>query len=192
MLHGRNPYLEFGPAEDWVAWTALGLAFVGAALALSKSSVERLARVPSRALLALLGVAATLLSFGYVAHYLRGGPRIVDATYYFLAGRALAHGDFAFEVPGPLASFAGRFLLAAPNRHALGVLFPPGYPAALALALKLGAPLALGPALAAALVLVTYRLAKRVGEKEDVARAAAALSVLSAALRYHTADTMSH
>lgn len=192
MLSSRNPYLQFGPAEDWVAWTALALALAGIAFAFWKHGVTRLARAPSRPLVALLALGATLLSFGYIAYYLRGGPRIVDATYYYLAGRALSHGDFAFAVPGPVASFAGRFLLAAPNGQQLGVLFPPGYPAALALAMKLGVPLALGPALAAALVFVTYRLAKSVGANDTVALAAAALSVLSAALRYHTADTMSH
>jgi hypothetical protein len=139
-----------------------------------------------------LAASSALLSFGYVAYYLRGGPRIVDATYYFLAGRALAEGHFAFGVPGPLASFAGRFLLAAPDGESLGVLFPPGYPAVLALAFKVGAPLALGPALAAGIVLATYQLARNAGESAQVASSAALLSVLSAALRYHTADTMAH
>jgi hypothetical protein len=58
--------------------------------------------------------------------------------------------------------------------------------------MKLGVPLALGPALAAGLVFVTYRLAKSIGANDSVALAAAAFSLLSAALRYHTADTMSH
>lgn len=187
-----NPYLEFGPADDWVAWAALALALIALTFASSRRGDSIVARSSPRRVVAALAASASLASFGYLAYYLRGGPRIVDATYYYLAGRALSHGDFAFEVPGPVASFAGRFLLTAPNGHALGVLFPPGYPAALALAMKLGVPLALGPALAAALVFVTYRLAMNATENTDVARVAALLSVVSAALRYHTADTMSH
>lgn len=192
MPHAKHPYLEFGPAGDPVAWTVLAIGLLTLGLACSRSFVRRCERARSGPLLCALGASAALLSAGYIFYYLRGGPRIVDATYYYLAGRALAHGRFAFEVPGPLASFAGRFLLASPTADSLGVLFPPGYPAALALAFKLGVPLAVGPVLAAGLVLTTYRLAKNAGQSDNVARVAALLSVLSAALRYHTADTMSH
>jgi hypothetical protein len=55
-----------------------------------------------------------------------------------------------------------------------------------------GVPMAVGPVLAAALVGVTYALARRLSGRADVALVAALLSVLCAALRYHTADTMSH
>jgi hypothetical protein len=55
--------------------------------------------------------AAALLSIIYIAIYLRGGPRIIDATTYFLQGRALSHGDITWSVAEPTASFRGRFLL---------------------------------------------------------------------------------
>ena len=141
-------------------------------------------------------VALCLLAYGlscaYLSYYLRGGPRIIDATSYFLEARSLAAGAFSFHVPNPSASFRGRFLLASPDGHQLGVIFPPGYPLVLALGGRLGQPLLVGPGLGALLVAATYALARALGQARQVAWLAAGLSVLCAALRYHTADTMSH
>jgi hypothetical protein len=157
-------------------------------------------RVPRE--IAVLGLGAALLSIAYIAIYLRGGPRIVDATTYFLQGRALSHGDLAWAPPpGPSASFHGRFLVhrdVLGDGETLGGIFPPGYPLVLALGFFVGAPMIVGPLLAFALVVATYRLARTLGEEvcpklaEPVARGAALLSLVCAALRYHTADTMSH
>lgn len=193
MAGSENPYLRFGTGSDPLALATLVLALISLAIALSPRLTERLlAMLPERRLLALLALLASLLSFGYVEYYLRGGPRIIDAAYYYLEGRALARGYFDFPLPAADISFSGRFLLAPEHGETLGVLFPPGYPAALALAFRLGVPMALGPALAACLVLLTYRLARALGGNERVALTAAGLSLVSAALRYHTADTMSH
>ncbi|HYP87401.1 MAG TPA: hypothetical protein VEQ59_04595, partial [Polyangiaceae bacterium] len=142
--------------------------------------------------LAALCALAFALSWAYLHVYLRGGPRIIDATSYFLEARSLAARGFSFHVPEPSASFRGRFLLASTDGHQLGVIFPPGYPFVLSLAMRLGAPLLLGPLLGALLVAATYALARALGEAPKVAMLAAALSALCAALRYHTADTMSH
>ncbi len=142
--------------------------------------------------LTLLCLVASALSYGYLLHYLRGGPRIIDATSYWLQARALWAGGFSFEVPAPLASFSGRFLLGTSEGDALGVIFPPGYPLVLAAGMALGTPLLVGPVLGGALVAATFSLARSLGQSAAVAWTAASLSVLSAALRYHTADTMSH
>jgi hypothetical protein len=142
--------------------------------------------------LTLMCAAAFSLSWAYVVFYLRGGPRIIDATSYFLAARSLAGGGFTFDVVEPSASLRGRFLLLTPGLSGLGVIFPPGYPLVLALGVWLGAPMLVGPALAAALVAATYALCLALGQDEKVAWTAAGLSMLCAALRYHTADTMSH
>ena len=139
----------------------------------------------------VLALSASALSAGYIAYYLRFGPRIIDATSYFLEGRAMARGYFAFPLPAPSGSFRGRFL-SSNAVGSLSVIFPPGYPALLALGFLARAPLSVGPLLAGLLVLGTYALARQVSGREDVARVAAALSVLCAALRYHTADTMAH
>ena len=177
------------------------------------------APLPSRLFLWITAFAAALLSIIYIAIYLRGGPRIVDATTYFLQGRALSHGDFAWPGGDPSASFRGRFLLyreeGGPDGM-VGGIFPPGYPLLLALGFGMGAPMVVGPAIAAALVVATYRLSRTIAEGalgpaptrsrlpragqpavphelvEPIARTAALLSVVCGALRYHTADTMSH
>jgi len=184
-----NPYLQLGTGSDPVAWACLLLA--GLAWWFGPTIGRFAQRLPTRWLLLALAFAALLLSLGYVQYYLRGGPRIIDSAYYYLEARALAVGRFAFEVPEPVAAFGGRFLV-SPRESSLAVIFPPGYPAVLALAVRAGAPLLLGPLLAAGLVFATHWLARTLGSSETAARAAALFSVLSAALRYHTADTMSH
>ena len=149
-----------------------------------------------RSFLAGAAFVAAMLSLGYVAFYLRGGPRIVDATSYFLQGRALSHGDLAWPVEGPSAAYRGRFLLFRDGE--IAGIFPPGYPIVLAFGFALGAPMIVGPLLAGALVVATYALAIEIAHHakvdlvEPVGRAAALLSIACAALRYHTADTMSH
>ncbi len=147
-------------------------------------------------------IAAAGLSLLYIAFYLRGGPRIIDATSYYLEARALAEGHFAWPVADPAASVAGRFLVrdSLGGGDRLGVIFPPGYPALLAIGFALGAPLLVGPLLAAAIVVATARvtaaIARRLAVSANDARAstrlAALLSTSCACLRYHTADTMSH
>lgn len=185
--------MTFGLPREGLAWAifALGLATLALA-ALRAEPIARFARARPKLVLALLAASATLLSWGYLVHYLRGGPRIIDATSYFLEARALSRGYLAFPVPDPSGSFRGRFLLTPPEATTLAVLFPPGYPALLALGFLVGAPLAVGPLLAALLTWVTYALARELYGKQDVALVAATLSVACAALRYHTADTMSH
>ncbi len=147
-----------------------------------------------------LGMVAAFLSLGYIAVYLHAGPRIIDATSYFLEGRVLSHGHLAWSVPSPTASFRGRFLLFHDTAQGgkLSVIFPPGYPLVLAVGFLVGAPLVVGPLLAAGIVAATYWLTLELaGEREPrerhaIALLAAVLSIVCAALRYHTADTMSH
>ena len=145
--------------------------------------------------------AAAALSAAYVVVYLRGGPRIIDATSYWLEARSLAHGLLSFPLRAPETSVLGRFLLR--SEHVDGpraaVIFPPGYPAVLAIGFLAHAPLAVGPVLAAGLVIVTLDLARHLGDglalpggAPSLPKLAALFSVACAALRYHTADTMSH
>ncbi|MBI4956159.1 MAG: hypothetical protein HY908_29340 [Myxococcales bacterium] len=148
----------------------------------------------------VLACAAAALSLGYVGNYLRGGPRIIDATAYWLEGRTLASGALALPLPSPEASVLGRFLVPTPDATgpaAAAVIFPPGYPAVLALGFWLRAPMLVGPVLAALLVVATAALARRAARALELPAGPCAalgglLSALCAALRYHTADTMSH
>lgn len=198
----------YGLPPDYAAWGALALgvlllggAFVGAPIA---GWIEPHRRIIARGrvrFLLMTAFAAAFLSLAYVAFYLRGGPRIIDATTYFLQGRTLAQGGFTFDVIDPSASFRGRFLLFT-EPHRLGGIFPPGYPLLLAFGFVIGAPMVVGPLLAGGITTATYFFARALGESalgkssertvERAARGAALFSVLCATLRYHTADTMAH
>jgi hypothetical protein len=190
----RPPLGSIGSPPDPVAASALvfGTVLLGLALFKPKLLEQALSRLGAGRALGLLALAAALLSAGYVAYYLRGGPRIIDATSYWLEARALAAGDWSLPLPFPSGSFRGRFLLPGADGTSQFVLFPPGYPLLLAFGFWIGVPLAVGPLLAALLVLSTYALTKQLLGKVEIALLAALLSTLSAALRYHTADTMSH
>ena len=206
----------WGKPPDHVAWVALGVAVLltvvailprgprAAASLFDFASIDDLAQ--RRRFLILGGFVAAFLSLGYIAYYLRGGPRFVDATSYFLQGRALSHGDLSWKIPDPSASFRGRFLLFDAATGKASGIFPPGYPLLLAAGFLFGAPMVVGPLLAAAIAIATYALAKElfVGELgprvttasqvrvEGVGRVALVLSLVCAALRYHTAETMAH
>ena len=192
----------WGPPPDLPAKLALAAGMALLALAALGRGRAVLGGGPfhlsTRRFLGLAALAAALLSVGYTATYLRGGPRIIDATTYWLQARALAEGNVAFDVPLPSASFRGRFLLPTAD-GALAGIFPPGWPLLLALGFGLGAPMVIGPLVAAGLVVATYRLAREMAAAaldergaEAAARAAALVSVACAAVRYHTADTMAH
>src|SRR5690606_30150154 len=144
-------------------------------------------------LLASLCLVSFCLSWGYFYFYLGGAPRIIDATTYLLEARSFAAGSFSFEVPEPTASFRGRFLIhTAEDPQRLAAVFPPGYPTVLALGVGLGVPFFIGPVLAALLAAATYSLAQELTGRRDISLLAAAFSTLSACLRYHTSETMSH
>jgi hypothetical protein len=187
---------RWGLPPDEAAWAALafGLACIFATFA-SHDLFESTRRASRTRFLAGAGLTAAFLTLGYAAHYLRGGPRIIDATTYVLQAKALSHGHFAWHVPFPSASFRGRFLLFdSPDR--LAGIFPPGWPLLLSIGFVLGSPMIVGVALSAALAIATYTLALELAPenylREPIARLAAILSVACSALRYHTADPMSH
>ena len=141
-------------------------------------------------------LCAAFLSWLYIEEVLHGGPRIIDATAYWLEARTISDGALSFPIGDPETSWLGRFILRTDGGAT--VIFPPGYPVVLALGFAVGAPMAVGPLIAAALVLVSAELARVVAARaqlssgETIARATALLSASCAALRYHTADTMSH
>ena len=136
--------------------------------------------------LGLVGAASFVLSLGYVELYLRGGPRIIDATTYYLQAKALSLGKLTWSVPEPAESFRGRFLV-APTEGTLTGIFPVGYPAILALGFLVRAPMLVGPAIACLLTLATYRLtqtmARTIEAKDDRAARTAALLALASGFR---------
>ncbi len=184
----QSPMWMFGLPGDSFALTAAAL---GVLLLVSRKAVWPLRY--RRIGLALLMLLAAGTSYTYFQHYLGGSPRIIDATTYLFQARSLALGSFSLPIIEPTGSFRGRFLippLSDPQR--LAGIFPAGYPALLALGVKLGSFQLVGPALAAALVALTYALAHELTGRRRDALVAATLSALCGALRYHTADTMSH
>lgn len=197
----------WGRPPDHPAQIALALALVLVATALVPggatwlgslldfSGVGDLAR--RRRFLGLAAFVSAFLSLGYIAFYLRGGPRDPLAPAYWLAGRALRHAELSWTAVDPQASFRGAQTLAAlPDRLAVAV--PPGYPLVLAAGFLVGAPMLVGPLLAAGLVLVTWWLTRELAlaagttdaQAETLARIAVGLSLVSAALHLFTADTM--
>lgn len=186
---------NWGIPEGGFAWCAL----VGAVLvwfALRRPRWREAARAIAEdhywsALLGLCGIAA-VLSTAYAVYYLRGGPRIIDATAYWQQARIFATGHLTALPFEPSAASRGRFLYFEPLHRTLSVLFPPGYAAVLSLGALVGAPLLVGPVLAALLVWATAETTRRVFQRRDAALLAGLLSATTMALRYHTADTMSH
>lgn len=195
----------WGAPRDAAGWIALALALTLALVATSPARralrvTKALRRLGPAAGLALAALVAAALSVAYVHVYLRGGPRIVDATTYLLEARTFAAGSFRFVVPEgvPSAALRGRFLVFRDG--ALGALFPPGFPAWLSLFVRGGAPMLAGPALALLLTPATGLLAGELSRgaghaparRRTVVALALVASVLASTLRYHTADTMSH
>jgi hypothetical protein len=208
-----------GPGRVALALSVLLLAVAlfprGLRILLSLFDLASVADLTRRRPFLIVGsFAAAFLSLGCIAFYLRGGPRAPDAATYWLEGHALSHGALSWAIPGPTASFRAAGLhFRVPDR--VSGVYPPGYPLLLAMGFLVGAPMLIGPLLAAALVVATWLLAHEVlagadvdgatpgirrgggnswpqgGERaEAVARLAAGLSILSAALRYHTADAL--
>jgi hypothetical protein len=152
-----------------------------------------------RRFLATAAAAAAFLSLGYIAYYLRAGPRAAEAAVYWLQGRGISRGHLSWEPPGGIASFAGRGVaVLASGRLAPHVA--PGFSLLLALGFAVGAPMVVGPLLAGGLVVATWFLGSemaaiaglRADRVESTGRLAAGLSIMCAALRYHTADPLPH
>jgi hypothetical protein len=194
---------------DLPAEAAFGLSIALLALASVRGGPRWMASVlegisiadPSRRrrFLASVSLVSAFLSLGYIAFYLRGGPRAAEAPAYFLQGRELARGHLAWLTSEPAASFHAVNLLGRlPNR--LAGVFPPGFPLVLASGFLVGAPMVVGPLIAAAVAVATWwlalELATSCGEAARRAEAAgciaAGLSLVCAALRYHTADVSPH
>jgi hypothetical protein len=191
---------------DRPSQTAFGAAIALAVVALVPRGPQWLAsaldvasgaeRRRSKRFLVAASFLAAFLSLGYIAFYLGGGPRAPQAASYWLQGRALSHGHLSWPAPDPIANFRGRYLLFSTARAQLAGIFPPGFALLLAPAFVVGAPMLVGPLTAAALVGATWLLADEIatdaGETavrtETIVRLAVGLSVVSAGLRYCTAD----
>ena len=171
------------------------LAAIACVVALATPVASRfLPKLSLRAWIVLWAGVSFLLSAAYVQSYIGGLPRIIDATAYWLEARGFASGLVTWIIEEPTALIRGRFLIhhQTPEGVRIGVIFPPGYPALLALGFLAKAPMLVGPFLAAVVTVLTCLLARALTDRESVVRIVAVVSALNACLRYHTADTMSH
>jgi hypothetical protein len=193
---------------DRPSQTALGASIALMVVALVPRGPEWLAsaldlasgaeRPRSKRFLVAASFLAAFLSLGYIAFYLGGGPRAPQAASYWLQGRALSHGHLSWPASDPIANFRGRYLFFSTARSQLAGIFPPGFALLLAPAFVVGAPMLVGPLTAAALVgatwLLSHEIATDAGETavrtETIARLAVGLSIVSAGLRYCTADVV--
>ncbi len=110
-------------------------------------------------------------ALGRVRRSTCGGPRIIDATSYWLEARAMAAGHLAWPLDEPEASVLGRFLVRSDAvgdarwpgaaRPCRGPLPPRATRPCSRWASSRARRLAVGPALAAALAIATYDLAAR-------------------------------
>jgi len=199
----------WGRPPDRPAQVALGIAALLLVAAVAPNGPHRVASfleawgvadvTRRRRFIFVTGFVAAFLSLGYMAFYLRGGPRAPEAAAYWLEGRALSHGWFAWVAPDPTADFRTLLIPFGPPSR-LAAPFAPAFPLLLSLGFLLGAPMIVGPLVAAALVAGTWllgrELAAAAGEPPDraeaLARTAAGLSVLSAAMRFQTGEALPH
>lgn len=186
---------DFALPSSGFAWFALAVAALWAVLLGQSRHYTRCLAAAERhyyKVLLLLSLVAAVGSLVYVALYLRGGPRIIDATAYFQQAKVFASGALTSPAFEPSAATRGRFTYFDSAAAASAIIFPPGYPALLSLGVRLGAPMLVGATLAALLVWSTAELARQLFAHKTVALLAGLLSATNMALRYHTADTMSH
>ncbi len=186
---------EFGLPTNAFAWFALAVALllvVAFRQQLTRARFVATTERHYRSYLLVLCLSAALGSVAYGYSYLRGGPRIIDATAYFQEARLFASGSMTSPAFEPSTATRGRFSYFQPDSGQSSILFPPGYPAILSLGFRIGAPWLVGALLAILLVWTTAELTRRLFERKDAALLAGLLSATTIALRYHTADTMSH
>ena len=134
---------------------------------------------------ALLGVAAARLTARLA---LADVPHVMDEIAYLLQARTFAGGDLTAPLHLPRAAFAMWFV---DDRVATFSIFPPGWPAVLALGVLLGATSWVNPLLHGAATLLVSRTARELGG-ERAGIFAAALYGLSPQAVLLAASLMSH
>jgi len=139
----------------------------------------------SLALLAGLGLlSARLISFAWLDDI----PHVMDEIAYELQARMYAVGRIAGEVPSPLSAFNQWFVEDRGQRYGI---FPPGWPAVLALGHLLGASRWVNPLLHGFTVLAVGHLGRRIGG-ERVGQLSALLYGFCPQALLMAASSMSH
>ena len=107
---------HFGIPPDAVAKSACGLAAViWLAHGRLNRTWQKLPGAQARAGVKWLALFAAIASVTYYYYYLRGGPRIIDATYYWLQAKTFANGHLTLPLLYPTSAQRGRFLYYNPE-----------------------------------------------------------------------------
>jgi hypothetical protein len=186
------------------AWPCAGVLALGASLAVAAALrpigfLPRALLAPSRRVfVASCAVVASGISWWLTRYWLRTMPGVIDGGVYLMQARAMAHLHFGMRVPEPLQAFSNHFVLEGPDRRLYGV-FPPGWPLAIVPFVWAGAPMLIGPVLAALLVIAQATLGRVLGQAagdpdagEVATRVSLLISLTSYARAIQTADLMSH
>jgi hypothetical protein len=190
---------------DRTEWPYRGVVALGAWVAAAVLVKPAVAVVPNvllalqrRVFVAACAFVAGGVSWWVVRRMLRDMPLSIDAGVYLMQARAMAHLHFGASVSSPLQAFGNRFVLEGPDRRLYGI-FPPGWPLAMVPFVWLGAPMLVGPAVAALLVVAQAALGRAMArasaddESAEVAtRASLLLTLPSYARAIETADALSH
>lgn len=118
-----------------------------------------------------------------------GIPHVPDETAYLFHAKYFAEGRLFLPVPPDVAAFELMHTLDDNGRWYS--IFPPGWPAVLALGVRAGIPTLLNPLLAAATILLLFRILTRLYGRR-VATLACTLLALSPEFLLMSAGLMSH
>lgn len=135
-----------------------------------------------------MAIAAMIASRVVAIRVLGDVPHVMDEIAYTFQARTLAEGRLTAEVALPRSAFALWFV---DDRVARFGIFPPGWPAMLALGVKLGLRGWVNPFLHGLTVLLVARLARRLGGRRASGIAAAIYGFSPQALLL-AASLMSH
>jgi hypothetical protein len=139
------------------------------------------------------GIVIALLAFVLVALETLVRTRFdnIDEVLYTLQAHRFALGRATWALDPELQRFVKLpMMVAMPER--LHTLYPPGYPAVLALFLRLGIPSLCGATIGAVAAFATYRLGSRVAAARSVGLVAALLLATNPVVIRWTAANMSH
>ncbi len=129
-------------------------------------------------------LAIVLSFFSYECH-----PHVPDEVIYLYQARYLANG--MLTVPAPPVPEAFSFYMIPHESHRWYSIFPPGWPAVLALGVLLGVPWLINPVLAGLSVLLTYLFFQEISDR-FMARIAVFLLCISPWFIFMAMNFMSH
>lgn len=129
-------------------------------------------------------VAALLAIYAYQRH-----PHVPDEVAYLFQARTFAHGWL--RTPAPPVPAAFDVYLISCGAHGCFSPFPPGWPAALSLGVRLGVPWLVNPILGGAAVLLAFLLVRELYDRRT-ARATVLLLAVSPWLFFLSMSWMSH